>query len=129
MDSAEVEYVLGAPYHPQSQGAIETFNKTIQKALSKTYDNTKKNEQEKFVLEVNLHQFLHYYNWKRQHTTIWQIPKYVIDNFNDQNIREIVCLATERSRKKHLEYSWYKVDKKVLITNKNNKINLNKNTL
>ena len=94
LDSIEVEHLLGAPYHSQSQGAIEAFNKTIQKELSKTYDNTKKDENENFDLELNLYQFLHYYNWKRQHTTTWQIPKHVMDNLNDQNIRKIVSLAT-----------------------------------
>ena len=44
VDSLEVEYVLGAHYHPQSQGANEAFNKTVQKALSKAYYNTNKDE-------------------------------------------------------------------------------------
>ena len=59
MDSIEVDHVPSAPYHPQSQGAIEAFNKTVQKALSKAYDNTKKDENDKFDLELNLYQFLH----------------------------------------------------------------------
>ena len=42
LDRIKVEHVVDAPYHPQSQGAIEVFNKTVQKALSKAYDNTKK---------------------------------------------------------------------------------------
>ena len=33
--------MLGAPYHPQSQDAIEAFNKYIQNWLYKTYDNIK----------------------------------------------------------------------------------------
>ena len=33
--------MLGLPYHPQSQGAIEEFNKTEQKYLSAAYDNAK----------------------------------------------------------------------------------------
>ena len=63
MDSIEVEHILSAPYHPQSQGAIEAFNKTVQKALWKAYDGTKKDKNEKFDLDLNLYQFLHYYNW------------------------------------------------------------------
>ena len=62
LDSIEVEHVLGAPYHPQSQGAIEVFYKTEQKAFSKAYDKTKKDENEKFDLELSMYQFLHYYN-------------------------------------------------------------------
>ena len=32
------------PYHHQSQGAIEVFNKTVQRALSVAYDNVKQEE-------------------------------------------------------------------------------------
>ena len=67
LGSIEVKHILGAPYHPQSQRVVEAFNKTVQKALSKEYDNTKKNENEKFDFESNLYQFLHFSNWKRQH--------------------------------------------------------------
>ena len=35
----KVEYILGSPYHPQSQGTTEAFNKTIQRTLSAAYDN------------------------------------------------------------------------------------------
>ena len=64
-----------------------------------------------------MYQFLHNSNWKSQHITIWQIPKYLMDNLNDQNKREIVSLATERSTKIHFENNWCKVDEEVLITN------------
>ena len=40
--------MLGAPYHPQSQGAIEACNKYIQNWLYKAFDNLlKSNEEEK----------------------------------------------------------------------------------
>ena len=40
--------MLGAPYYPESQGAIEAFNKYIQSFLYKAYDNvSKSNEEEK----------------------------------------------------------------------------------
>ena len=40
--------MLGATYHSQSQGAIEAFNKYIQKWLYKAYNNISKfNEEEK----------------------------------------------------------------------------------
>ena len=37
----EVNYLYGSSYHAQSQGEIETINKTVQKSLSTTYDNAK----------------------------------------------------------------------------------------
>ena len=32
-----VDHIFGAPYHSQSQGAIESLNKTIQRGLSAAY--------------------------------------------------------------------------------------------
>ena len=129
LDSIKVEHVLSAPVNPQSQGEIEAINKIVQKELLKAYDNTKKYENEKIDLELNLNSFYQNYDWKRQHVTTWLIPKYVMDIFNDQNIREIVSLASDRSRKRHLENSWCKFDKEALITNWIHKINSIKNTL
>ena len=42
LDNIEVEHVLGTPYHPQSEGAFERFNKTVQRELSKAYDTLRK---------------------------------------------------------------------------------------
>ena len=116
LERIDVKHLYGSPYHPQSQGAIEAFNKTVQKSLSAAYDNAK-DEKLDWDLEMNLFNFLHYYNCKREHTTTGQIPKYVLDNFNNEKIREIVMITTEKSRKKHLENSQYKVDEEVMITN------------
>ena len=62
MDYLEVKHLLGAPYHQQSQGIVAVFNRTRQREFSKAYINTKKDENEKFEIELNLHPFLHYYN-------------------------------------------------------------------
>ena len=37
----ELNIVFGFSNHPQSQGVIEAFNKTIQRALSAAYDKIK----------------------------------------------------------------------------------------
>ena len=71
LDSIEVEHEIDASYHSQSQGTIKEFNKKVQKEFSKAYDNTKKDENSKFDLELSLHQLLLYYNWKRQHSPTW----------------------------------------------------------
>ena len=49
--------------------------------------------------------------------------KVLIGNFDYQNIREIVRLATETSRQRHLEQKRYKVEEEVLITNQISKTN------
>ena len=115
-------HILGSPYHPQSKGAIEAFNKTVQKSLSTAYENTKQENLE-WDLELNLIHFLHFYNCKRVHTTTGQIPWYVLDNFNDAKVRKLVIIQTEKSRKKHSENSLYKINNEILLKNWINKIN------
>ena len=46
-----------------------------------------------------------------------------MDNFNDSLVKERVAIATEKSRKKHLEKSLYKVGDAVFITNWINRLN------
>ena len=41
LEGIGVKHLYGSPYHPQSQGEIEAFNKTVQKSLSAVYDNAK----------------------------------------------------------------------------------------
>ena len=48
-----VRHVLGSPYHSQSQGFIDIFNKTVQKSLSVANDNEKQENLE-WNLELNL---------------------------------------------------------------------------
>ena len=51
--------------------------------MSAAYDNAK-DEKLDWDLEMILFNFLHYYNYKREHTTTGKIPKYVLDNFNNE---------------------------------------------
>ena len=65
---------MGVPNHPQSQGTIEAYNKTIQRALSFAYVNVKLEEIE-WDLELNLFNFLHFYNGIWRHITTNEVPK------------------------------------------------------
>ena len=51
-----IRHILGSPYHPQSQGAIEAFNKTVQKSLSTACDNAKQENLE-WDFELNIFLF------------------------------------------------------------------------
>ena len=38
LEGINAKHFYGSPYHPQSQGVIENYNKTVQKSLSAAYD-------------------------------------------------------------------------------------------
>ena len=40
LDKRNIKHILGGKYYPQSQGAVESFNKTIQKFLNEAYTNS-----------------------------------------------------------------------------------------
>ena len=67
-------------YHPQSQGAVENFSKTIQKFLNEVYTNIMNNGDEKCSLPLMVSDFLHYYNNKRVHSTTKTIPREILFN-------------------------------------------------
>ena len=69
LEEIDVKHLYGSSYHPQSQGAIEAFNKTVHKSLSAAYDNAK-DEKMDWDLEMSLFHFLNSFYCKREHTTI-----------------------------------------------------------
>ena len=42
-------------------------------------------------------QIVHFYNFKRVHTTTEQIPHYVLDSFNVEKVRELVIIEIKKS--------------------------------
>ena len=52
LEGIDVKHLYGSPYHSQSQGEIEAFNKTGQKSLSAAYGNAK-DEKLDWDLEMN----------------------------------------------------------------------------
>ena len=47
--------------------------------------------------EINFY-FLHFYNYKREHTTNDQILKSVLDNFNNERLERVI-ITTENQNK------------------------------
>ena len=43
LENRRIRRVLGGKYHPQSQGAVESSNKTIQRFLNEAFTNSKFN--------------------------------------------------------------------------------------
>ena len=76
---------MGVKYHPQSQGAVEIFNKTIHNFLNEAYTNSMFNGDEEWSLPLMVSDFLHYYNSKRVHSTTKKIPREILFNFNQKH--------------------------------------------
>ena len=68
-EKRNVKHILGGEYHPQSQGAVEGLNKTIQKFLNEVYTNSMFNGDEEWSLSLMVSDFLHHYNSKRVQST------------------------------------------------------------
>ena len=54
----KIKFIRGRPYHPQSQGSVEAFNKYIQNYLISAKDHHK----DEFDLDETVSDFLKYYN-------------------------------------------------------------------
>ena len=103
-----IYFVNGTPGHPQSQGAIEAFNKTVQNFLILAKDAQK----DKFNLEHSIADFLMNYN-QRKHTTTKHSPIEIMSNINDEkllddvrentknqgNIKKMRALSSQKGRK------------------------------
>ena len=106
LENRGIKHVLGAPYHPQSQGAIEAFNKYIQNWLYKAYDNLSKSNEEEFEINMELKfndkQFSSLLQLKRKQTTTRYIPREVFFNYNNKEIIKDVIINTKKTRSKFL---------------------------
>ena len=64
LEKRNIKHILGGKCHPQSQRAVKSFNKTIQKLLNEAYTNSMFNGDEEWSLPLMVSDFLHYYNNK-----------------------------------------------------------------
>ena len=116
LEKRNIKHILGGKYHPQSQGAVESFNKTIQKFLNEAYTNSMFNGDEEWSLPLMVSDFLHYYNNKRVHSTTKMIPREILFNFKIKSIVDQVIMNTENSRKAFLQEIDFEVGDSVLLT-------------
>ena len=116
LEAKDIKFIHGRTYHPESQGAVEAFNKIVQDYLSDCYENDKIDGIE-WDLRLTLSGFLNFYNQKRKHTTTNKIPAEIFRKYDDSTIRKEVVMATEQSRKRHLTQIDFEEGIEILITN------------
>ena len=63
-----------------------------------------------------INSFLHYYNWKRMHTTTGYIPREAFFNYNNEEIIKDVIINTEKTRSMFLEALDFIQGDRALIT-------------
>ena len=77
-----IKYIRGSPYHHQSEGAVEGFNKSVQNFLCLAKDMHK----DKFDQNDSKYDFcMHYKN--RKHTTIKHKSQRIIKSRWDKELR------------------------------------------
>ena len=75
--------MIGGKDHPQSQGAVESLNKTIQRFLNEAFINSIFNwEENKWSLPLMIADFHFYYSNKCKHSTTKMKPREVLFNHN-----------------------------------------------
>ena len=89
-----VKHKFGPPYRTKWQGAVESFNRTIQVFLEMAKYQLKEN----YDLEDFVNDFLIYYN-NRKHSTTGIAPYHVMRNVDDEHLNSMVKLKTEKSER------------------------------
>ena len=88
----KIKFIHERPYHPQSQGSVETFNKYIQNALISAKDHQK----DEFDLDETVSNFLQYFNWKKN---IVQQDILLFDLISSANNENLIQEAIENRKK------------------------------
>ena len=100
LENRRIRHVIGGKYHPQSQGAVESFNKTIQRFLNEAFKNSIFNwEENKWSLPLMITDFFFYSNNKCKHSTTKMTPREVLFNYKNKQMIDKVIINTEKSRK------------------------------
>ena len=110
LEHNNIQYVRGSPYHPQSQGAVESFNRTIQNFLYLAKDM----QGSEFDLNDSVYDFIMHYN-NRIHTSTKFKPQEVFQNIMNEDMKKKVLENIIKSRKE-AKVTQYVVDQIVRIS-------------
>ena len=100
MDLKNMKHVRGRPLHPQTQGKIERYHRSMRNVVKLN------NYFSPGQLEQKLKEFVHYYNYKRYHESLQNLtPADVYYGRSEQKLkrRKVVKHKTLKARKKQYE--------------------------
>ena len=95
LNSKFIKHVKGRPYHPESQGSVESFNKFIKEKLRELLS---KSQEKKPSLQEAVDSFLKEYNNERMHSATGEIPSNLF-NCKNNTVLERVQKRLESLRK------------------------------
>ena len=110
LEQNNIQYVRGSPYHPQSQGAVESFIGTIKNFLYLAKDM----QGSEFDLNDSVYDFIMHYN-NRIHTSTKFKPQEVFQNIMNEDMKKKVQENIIKSRKE-AKVTQYIVDQIVRIS-------------
>ena len=110
LEHNNIQYVRGSPYHLQSQGAVESFNRTIQQILYLA----KSMQGSEVDLNDSVYDFIMHYN-NRIHTSTNFKPQEEFQNIMNEDMKKKVLENIIKSRKE-AKVTQYVVDQIVRIS-------------
>jgi transposase InsO family protein len=96
LDKKEMEHTRGAPYHPQTQGKIERYHRTMKNVVKL------RNYYQPEVLKRELEKFVEYYNNERVHESLKNVTPadvYHGRHHEIQTARQLLKMQTLRRRR------------------------------
>ena len=88
-----IKHICERPYHPQSQGYVESFNKELKRLLETKYLEDQKN----FNINTELQEIINIYNNNIHNTTKYKLS--FLFHYKDNSIIEKVILNIKNSQK------------------------------
>ena len=98
LEAKDANFIHGSPNHPESQGAVEALNKTIQ-----DYFQTITKMMRLMILnglKIKIIWILNFYNQKRKHTITNKIPAEIFRKYGDPTISKEIVILAEQFRKR-----------------------------
>ena len=103
-----MRHIRGAPFHPQTQGKIERYHRTLKNVVC--LDNYYLPGE----LECEIGQFVNWYNNSRYHESLDDLTPADVYNGRDKKIITMRETIKERTLKLRKEYNLRKNQKKIL---------------
>ena len=106
----KIKIIRGRPYHPQSQGVVEAYNKEIKRLLEMKYLENKKN----FTIYNILPNVIQIYN-ENIHSTTKYKPNFLFNIKDDKVIKHVID-NIKKSQKKFKDNNGIKINQKCLLS-------------